>query len=230
MFAICFLPSATCQSLFLEGQQACQQNKFEKALEIFLQIEPKNEVVWLQLGICYGHLGQEVQSLIAFKKALIYSFSPSCTKLIQENIQKIKDKLSLPENSFTMRSMIFIDRYARFIPLFWWQIILLFFWFLLALSGIWLVKKKYYGRIGMLMSICLLCAVIVMVRYKIITRVDAVVVRPSVIYLSANKNLTTENKLIPGQEIIILQKKDQWCKINSNNQVGWIPCEDITIV
>ena len=138
--------------------------------------------------------------------------------------------MAIPKSSFWARCLHYIDGYIRVVPLFWWQIIFLLLWFFLVVSGIWLIKKRYYYRIISLVSLSVLCLLIVFIRYSLITQEKAIVLNATPMYVSTDIRLTTGRSLILGQEVAVLQKKDHWCKITHDNQIGWIPTEVITIL
>lgn len=224
------LKGATAQELFLQAQAAYQEKKFEEALKLYNEIEPKSESVWFCIGNCNLELDQPIQALIAWKKAATRCFVPARMKMIQTNIQKIKNKLSLPESSVITSIIDSIENYVRVIPLFWWQIIFLITWFVLISSGIWLIQKKYYFRLISLVAIGIICAIVIAIRYSVITRVTGIVTKPSPICLSCDLRLASERSLVPGQELKVLKKNDKWCKVMSDNHNGWVPSEVITIL
>jgi len=94
MFCMIFVTQQLFSHAFL--QQAAQlfyEQKYDKALDLYKKIEPKDATVWYNIGLTYLHLEDNLQADIAFARAEKYG-----TWQIWKKIDEINIYLALEKN------------------------------------------------------------------------------------------------------------------------------------
>jgi hypothetical protein len=108
----CFnLNSVTNQEHFLSGNQLYQQAQFQAALTAYQAINPKNSVVWYNLGNCAYHLEQYLDASLFWKRAQLlelkdFGYVTKLAKISAQNLLQAQAKLITagfkPTSKFTI--------------------------------------------------------------------------------------------------------------------------------
>ncbi len=208
--------NATAQELFLQANNAYKKGNFSQALDAFNAIDNKGAAVWYNMGNAYYHLNRYVDALIAWKRALKYD-GFHLIDAINANSDCAYDKLEIKQ------SYGYLDWVTKEInrrSLFFWQFIFLcsLYGFLLVLYG---VKNKKW-----LIFICLLVinstGIGLIVRWQERNCQTGIVISDTFLVAGNDEQFSKIGALKPGQEVIIKEKNQSWCKVAVDNQIGWI--------
>ena len=204
---------------FYRANELFQEQKYKDARMEYEGLKTKGPVAWYNIGVCYGHEENPIESLVAFKRAL----KGADTKLLKEifnGIDSARDYTfnSNPQRNKTMRKLHY---YASYFSLFLLQISFLFLWFLLFLC--WFFKKKTSRSLRIFLWLCVVWAASSTAAvWWLQTRNYVIIMKESNMYAGPNEEYHTVGKLEGGDQLILLDSKNSWYKVKNPSTVGWI--------
>lgn len=216
----------TSQEQFLQANVAYKKGDFKKAADLYQSIENKGAAVWYNLGNCCYHLEMYVDALVYWKRALKNGGS-FLHDAITYNCKFVCQKLGVPNSTSFLKSIIVkISSYSFFL----WQIVFLIILYIFLGLMVYVYGKKQY-LIGSL-SLCLLClsGSCLGIKYWTAKQIDGMVKHETSLVAGTDERFSKITMLVPGQEVIVQDKRDSWCKVKSNEHAGWVLAENIEYI
>lgn len=197
-------------------EQACQAYKnkdFGQALQSFERITSKGASVWFNMGACCYHMHDELHALVYWKKAQ----SLTDRETYFACCQALQQLTSVAESKYKT-FMYGMNSCALTLPLLGWQIIFIFFLFVLAFC-IW----GNYRIVCLLSSVCLVLVCCMFYAYHNLTRDIAFIVQQEVpLFAGPNEHFEKMGTLVQGQEVRILTSCRDWYQVEHKQAKGWI--------
>lgn len=218
--------NATVQEQFLEANLAYKNSDFKKALSLYQALENKGAAVWYNMGNCWYNVGTYSKALVCWKKALKYG-GAQWHERIEHNCQRAYEKLGIAvsPSSFSMLCSR-INRYS----LFMWQLL-----FLVLLSLFCGLAMHLYGKKPLFILVVPFCligmsGVCLAIKYQAASQIQAIVHHECPVVAGTDERFSKIGTLITGQEVRVKSEKDRWCKIESNDHMGWTLMENIEYI
>ncbi len=215
------IPSS--QELFLQANVAYKKGDFKQAVTLYEAISNKGAVVWYNLGNCWYHLNDYVQAIVCWKRAqkydgffLLEDSSYNCNHVYQ--------KLAIPVSYSSFDTILM--KVASYSLLFWQIIFLALLYVLLSL--LYLSRKKYLYLLSLVL--CCMSGTCLGIKYFAVTEVTACVKKQCCLLAGTDVRFSQLATLKAGQEVTIKEQKDNWCKIKSNGQLGWLLAENVEYI
>jgi tetratricopeptide (TPR) repeat protein len=216
---------ATSQELFLQANAFYKKGDFKKAVDLYQSIENKGAAVLYNLGNCYYHLERYTDALLYWKRAL-KNEGLFLQEAVDYNCNAVYQKLGIIPSISLVRFLVQKSNdYAKILWLFFLVILSIFFALSFSLSG----RKQFFILIlfTFFMSISSCCLGI---KYWMTTQNYALVSHETSVIAGTDERFTKIGTLVAGQEVLVHEKKDNWCKVKSNNCTGWILAENIEYI
>lgn len=207
--------------IFLQAQQAYENNELQKALDLYKTIESKGDVVWFNMGICALDQGDKAQALYYLYQAKKLA-SPKTFAQIQQLLMNVDHQNQSIGSSF----LNFLQLHSTYLMVGGWQFIVLIelFWFLL----VWFFARRWY-RI-LLIGVALIifyCSILLLLAYKRTTDTPAIVkIDQAPLFIAPNEQLARIGMLERGTPVIVLKKEDSWYKICYLKKKGWMHADN----
>lgn len=215
IFSPCF---STVQESFLQAQVAYQKSDFKKAIALYQSINNKGAIVWFNLGNCYYHCQQYVDALACWKRSLKYGGNFLLSS-INDNCDQAYQRLGLHHStSFMKKSIEKINGCSLFL----WQMIFLLLWILFLGNIVHFSKKNYVLVPILLFSLMSLSGACLGVKYWNGMQEKALVKKECPLFAGTDERFSKIAILVPGLEVTVKEKRDIWCKVQSNDHLGWI--------
>jgi tetratricopeptide (TPR) repeat protein len=218
--------SPTAQENFLRANAAYNKDDFKSALASYQLIDNKGAAVWYNMGNCYYHQERYSDALVSWKRAL-KNGGAFLQSMVDRNCQNVYQKLgiTLPTSFFN-----FLTQTINSFSLMQWQMIFLIFVYIFLGLFIYLQRKKrFFTQLFFLILVCL-NGTGLGIKYWMSTYVIAVVKHESYLVAGTDERFSKLGSLEVGHEVIVKEKRDQWSKIESNGQTGWVLAENIEYI
>ena len=201
---------------FYRANELFQEQKYKDARMEYEALNTKGPVAWYNIGVCYSYEENNLESLVAFKRALKGADSTLLTEIFK-GIDKAQGH-NHPQKDLLMRKLYY---YASYFSLFLLQISFLFLWFLLFLC--WFFKKKTSRSLRIFLWLCVVWAASSTAAvWWLQTRNYVIIMKESNMYAGPNEEYHTVGKLEGGDQLILLDSKNSWYKVKNPSTVGWI--------
>lgn len=220
------LHSARQMEDFLQANQYFQKQQFEQAIETYQKIPTKGPVIWYNMAQCYFQLDQFLNALIATKKAQINA-DPTLLAATYQTINALQDKITITHDSTLVKLARWCSAYCS---LLWLQIVVLFFWFLYALSWHISVLQTFSIRFLLLLVLTISGTILSLV-WWLPSQKQAITVQETPVYIGPDTQFNTRGILKTAQEVTIKTslKTDSthWYKIKTDQEIGWVPADTL---
>ncbi|MCX5922613.1 MAG: SH3 domain-containing protein [Candidatus Dependentiae bacterium] len=228
LFSLHMVRADTTQELLLRAYTCYQQKDFSQAYTLYESIEPKDLLVWYNMGNCCYKLGNVVQAVAYWHKARRHAL-PEERATISYNIDVAEIQLAVSGEHGVLAKL---ERKLDAAPLFWLQIMFLFCWF----SCFFFIKKynrgtKYRALFGSILIIVTLSSgLAVVIKYKSLQQ-RGVVMKPNVsVFAGPDQQYHVVGVLNAACPVTLVEERESWCKIKHQRCSGWVPKEMITVV
>jgi hypothetical protein len=209
---------------FYRANELFQKKQYQEARQEYEGLKTKGPIAWYNIGVCYGHEENPIESLVAFKRAL----KGADTKLLKEifnGIDSARDYTfnSNPPKNKTMRKLHY---YGSYFNLFWLQLLFLFSWFLLFLC--WFYKKRTSRILRIFLGCCVIwSAFSTAAIWWLRSREYIIVMKKSPLYAGPNEEYHVVGNLEDAEQLTLLDSEKSWYKVKSPSTVGWVKEEII---
>src|SRR5579885_276405 len=210
LISVVALRGSSDQELFLRGNQFYEQKEYAQAFETYQKINKKGNAVWFNLGNCAFHLENYAHAFAYWKRARHYA-SVQELDAIAFNINVLETKLG--KETHVSKLTQIIERFSAYFSLGQAQFLFLLSWFLLFLLCIVYNQRKRYGILVPLSLLSVIMGGLVVVKYNTAMHHYGIVLNDKVtLYAGPN------------------DQKEQWCKIEHQHMVGWVPADKLMLV
>lgn len=226
-FLVPFFCMANYEEVFLQANACYVQKEYQKALELYQKIEPKSDNVLYNMGNCSYRLHDYGAALIFWRKAEHKGYARA---LIEHNCQKAYQALQL-EQTEKNRWFEHGKNTIHYYSMKTWQFLFLVSWYILLLGLCWLpiLRKKI-----LLLSLLLIQGFITSgLGLKIVTssqQIGIIKQNEVLLFAGTDEQFSKRGKLVKGQEVIIHEKRDAWCKVSQDNHNGWLKADTLEYV
>lgn len=234
ILCICLLEKNFAQhteEIFLQANNAYDQNDLKKASELYASIKNKGEAVWYNLGICYYKQERWVDALHCFLQAERQASWDSFFD-IEYALAQVRTKLGHTQQETMLSGITYsLKKIASSYSLFAWQTIFIIVWILMIVNFVLFYRKKNYFIVGILLFFALVAGALLMIKYMLLYEKQAIVNASNVtVLLGPDDQFSTIGSVSLGQEVAILMHEDGWYKVQYNAHRGWLRKDNLTIV
>lgn len=207
--------------IFKEANALYSKESFEKALNLYNSITLKSSECWFNLGNCYYKLNKFSLAIASWKKAL-KGASNEDIKDLEFNLLKAKEKLSIEEDNNLFGEIYnFIVKCLNLMPIIYFQIILLTFWYLFFLI---IAIKRKFNLILCSLFVCnfFLLGCLGIKHNEQNNNKKGIIIEKISVYAGPNKDYHIIGTLNLAEEVKINHKDNEWCKVSNNKLTGWV--------
>jgi len=215
---------------FQRGNVLYQDGQYTKAINKYKLIEDKGFAVFYNMALAYAHREMYVQALIHCKRAEKHATFQELTA-IDDLISWIYNECDIPyKQSWYDQVAVFCRKCILSTPILLLQIILLLF--LVCIFGCWYKKWLYDYRLFILIWVLLLLIKSSLVyKANFLEREFGIVKKEVIPVLSGPENsFYKKNELRAFDEVIIVEKQNEYCRVRCHGFVGWVDQSDIEVV
>lgn len=208
------------EELFLQAKQAYAQKSYDKALELFERIEPKNSVIWYDIGVCLLSLNKPLEALIVFKKAQRYATSAQEFERCQQMSHWVNNQQGYDSSDWFSRDQKLIFYFKSFL------LLLLNY---IAAGSMTLLLFLLYKKVGNTKGMVLLLIMIglgSLIMNNVVTtmmhRSYGIITESTPVVAVPDSHGETKGVLSAGQEVLIERAYGDWLLIKNAAFAGWI--------
>ena len=219
-FIILFNTSLIPQEHFVEASTYYKEKNYSAAYELYKLIPDKSSYVWYYMGNCLYKMEEYPKALVAFEQAEKYA-GADIYLLIKHNQRKTRLRLGLKEETEKVFSLtLLLEKILRCCSLKVLQIMVILLLYLYTLMI--LVYKKRPLLYSMLL--CLIIAFMLLIyKYHMEKRKIALVTAASIpLYTGPDSTYAQRGTLGIGNKVVIIDQKNSWYKVHSDNEAGWV--------
>jgi len=214
-----------CTSNLDQARALFKEHEYQKAAEIYQTIEPKNGVIWYNLGHCYAQQHDQYNALLCWRTAQKTAYAHHYL-LLQNYIDQAEQDLGITHLQTQFKRLTHgAKNYSLAVPLVVWQVIFLFLWYLVLCFL--LLRKRLKSVISVLLIVCLGCSGGVLLMHYDATTARVAVINDNEVLLYAGTDTRFSHKMVmaKGQPVTIKHSDAAWHKVECNNSSGWV-CAD----
>jgi len=206
-----------------------QQSKYEQAYTVLQAIDPKNYMVWYNLGNCAYKKG-DLQEALAYFRCARLALRGSGSNRTNYNIEVVEKKLGKNlQKLFINKISYLFDQ----MPLLIVQLIFLLAWCLLF----FFIKNRNHGKkyrslfFVATLFIALVSGIALGFKYYSINQRRGIVMKPQVtLFAGPDEQYHALNSLDQASHVIINDQRDNWFKVMSESGSGWVMQDSIMVV
>lgn len=213
------LPIKANQELFNQANHHYKEQEYERAYELYEQIEPKNAVVWINMGNVAYRKEDYLHSLICWERALRVTKSSRLQDMCHHNIGCAKKALgvSLPQP-------LYKNIYLR------WFIVLMILAILAYLVYRCIVKRE----IKIALVITFLLTDVMAYRWynqsKRATEQTALTTESTHLYAGPDTMFHVLAQVPSVSYCTITDTKNSWYKVSCLDTMGWISMDAVEVI
>lgn len=218
------------EEAFLQAARLYHAGDYEKALELYLSIKPKNNAIWYNMGNSAYHKGDYVQACLWWKKAE-YGASSAMLKSIHHNITKCYEHLgkqtprdglaSFVRHVYTVLTKIHVG-IAQGIFLLAWCCLLI------VISFYGVKRRRLLWCFG---TVIVAVGGVLLARHCVDECKYAIIKQETVtLYAGPDDRYHALGNLECLDSIRVQQQIGEWLKVTSEKGVGWIPAHSVEMV
>lgn len=209
------LINASPQEIFLQADEAYKKGSVDQACNLWQSLATKTDRVYFNLARCMQKKGDIHRAHFYLRKARVLS-DPAFLPVVDHAL----DQLTAHQVRLSERMLRSIERISRAFSLGFWQCILLMISVAVFLSWYYAYSRYLRALIIIILSFTVGCAVL---RFRQLQTIPGMIIQnESCVYLIPRADVDCSAMLAVGQQVEILQKRDQWYKIRHQDSVGWV--------
>jgi tetratricopeptide (TPR) repeat protein len=227
------------QEVFLRANKLYKEGAYENALEAYNSIQDKGAAVWYNSGNCLYKLGNYIDALVAFKRALLNASYKQRT-VIKHNIEQTLLALNVSSKVVDSRFRVlqvvidFTKWLTAMTSLLFLQLLFLFLLYATFFCVWYLQRSQTKSRIiiGILGTMTTCSAIALIVKYDDTLFTHGIVTHNQAsIFVGPDKKYHMVATVGLADELIILEKSTDWYKVKKgrllekDHLLGWIPAE-----
>lgn len=229
------LNAESSSDLFHQANKKYRSGSFKEAKKLYQQMPKKNAFIEYNIGNCAYKLGKYGQAMLHWKRAENNWGFFNRSELLA-NIQLLQEKLNLrtpiEQHGYIISKLSKLKRYTfsllRTMPLLAIQLLFLALWLFLFVYLRFLYKKRQKLIIRILFTLIATIGIILIFRHSLAARQYGIVMKNQSPILSGPGNSFQTLLYLPeAKEIIIKHSSDEYLKIKSDRQIGWIHNKNI---
>ncbi len=204
-----------------------QKNDFETALMLYARKECKSSPDWYMMGNAAFYKGRYCEAIVFWHQAAIEG-PLSYKKNACENINQARTKLHYDELQelpllypFGINELMGVLGWALFISFFVWLLILLFIFY----------YRFRFPFIRFFLFICFIIVTLFVIQKLRSSHhgYSGIVVSKSSVFVRVGPSYEyhTIEQIMPGDLVIVIAQKSDWCKIYYRNAFGWIASDSL---
>lgn len=219
------------QELFLQANQAYDQEEYVRALNMYESIERKSPAILHNMGNCQYQLKRFPDALLCWQRAKKEA-PHSLFTAAQHNSDIVRKQLgAVHEQGGVAVVFNFLKYQSARLPLFVWQLLFLCIWFIGIFLGSFFFVKRRFFLFSILSMLTVICAIPLGVKYCMAQEKMGIVKNANTfVFIGPNDRFSAHTTLDQAREIEILHTHDGWHKIRCNNGIGWVPVDTVTVV
>jgi tetratricopeptide (TPR) repeat protein len=232
-FLILLLLTTTCSAftpqdndLFARANECYAQAAYDEAYKLYNEVSSPTPRVYFNLGTCAFKLNKLGRALWHFRQAQArWGFFDRDD--LYEHIALIRSKLNVDNATHTglYRQLRFkTSNIAQAIPLIVIQLLFLFAWTSLFVFAKKLFKKRLRLLLITFFGCIIMLGALLLWRQTNALQMRAIVIEPKGITLHSGPAASYQKigSLPEGSELRIDQQRDDFCKVRSHTQFGWV--------
>lgn len=223
----CVAPPA--QERYLQANKLYEQGEYAQALALYEGIARKGPAVLVNMGNAAFEQSHFVQALIAWRRAQL-QLKPRLYYMIEQRITEMQSQEGGQySRGFIERLAVCLDVYMRVLPHKVWQLL----FFILLAVGLFVLRWLRQRNWALLLiwgSMLLVVSMLLMVRYRVRSRVMGVVTRDAHLLVSKDTHSRSKKRLLAGQEVRVTSEQDAWYQVTYATDIGWTPHDTIQII
>lgn len=239
MRRFCWLFIVLCNVAYAaDSQQVCAQanalygkHEYARAYELYESVEPKNSIVWYNMGNCMYKQGDFLSAYLYWHRAR-RDASVDLQSDIAYNISKVQGKLGV-ESEEEMTLIESLQNNVGAMPLLVLQLLFLCVWGMLTF---YFIKMSGRGRnykfvLGCLVLTSGMLVGTLMMKYQNDSQRMAFITHDKAGLLVGPDAMHQQlSGLKKADRVKVVQLRNGWAKIEHKNQVGWVTADSISIV
>ena len=215
------------QEIFLQANQAYEQNNSKEAFKLYSSITQKGLAVWYNMGNCCYKLENPVDALVHWRRAQL-QHQPELVYAAEHNIQMLAHKVGITTSkSLITRLNDGLKKISMYGSLLVWQLGFLIVWMLLF-SLIGFKRRFIFFSINGLCVVML--ATLLGLKYSDTHKQYGIMNTETSVYIGPGEHFSVQSKLQKMQEVIVTKKVDTWHNVSHAGGRGWIPANKISLI
>ncbi len=214
------------QETFLQGNNAYQENDYEKALNLYSKIEKRGSAVWYNMGNCHYHLGHEADAIACWKRSQKGGSASLCTDSAC-NIDAVLQESEQNKTSFVHKLSFAWNAGSVFMI----QLIFLLVWMVFC-CALYLSKRGKKYKVATFVFGVLILPLGANLVHRYIHRNDgyAIVHTEAQLYAGPNEQYHVVGTVGSKEQLVVYTKNDNWYKVASGKQNGWINARSVVVI
>lgn len=206
------------QEIFLRANKLYEHKEFQKALDLYEQIDNKGAAVWHNMANCCYCLKNNTQALVYWRRAQ-KNASKKIFESAQHGITKVNALLEIDHKDTLKERM---DRAVKNMPGLLLQMFFLLSWAIFLLLIIWSYCSKTHRLLLLALFNVLLVGSLNYKKYTLDDTVSAIVCTDQAcLRVGPGTEYPVIASLKKGTEITVRNKQKKWCKVRFENLCGW---------
>jgi len=226
LFTVSWCYAGDVQETFLQANCCYKNKKYKKAFDLYSSFEKKGTAVLQNMGNCCFKMNNHIDALLYWKRAEKNALSREKND-IRKNIAVAHEILGYESKRQSFFDLV--KDFAISFSLFSLQILFLGFWFLLFAS-IWFFRRYKIFFLILLLPVNFALGSFLLMKYSDDVYERALVVQSAPIFSGPDKNYQKISSLSCADECLVLEQRDNWCKVKSDRLAGWVCSEAVKIL
>lgn len=224
------LSGRSVQEMFLQGNQAYEQQDYQGAIAQYGSVNAKGPALWYNLGNSYYRAGDKVQAVICWRRSQINS-RRDVWLMAQKNCELIYDLWNIDlYPSVTKRIVLWFDGTLGRVSLLWYQLLFLLLW-IITIGGGWTLYKKRYLISVSVLAVLLVCMTgLLAMKYYITEQRVGIVLDKASLHAGPDQTYHVVGESKMGMQVVIKKERNNWYYVYDNLLSGWVSkdaCEPV---
>lgn len=217
---MCFGSDAQDAQLFDQANRLYAQGAYGTALAEYQKIPNKTGSVWYNMANAAYQQQDYTQALLYWLRAQKYGDAATYAAA-HAHLEQLAPVIGVPVQGVSNRTVYYGVLLIKKIPVYVWQILLLFCWYVLCRC--WMKKYRCSAtKLSMLSLLLLMMLVPIMIGYYTDKEQVLVVAESADLYNGPNSALYNVGSLQKNTTAVLLDAKKQWYKISHDAIIGWV--------
>lgn len=222
-----FCYSRDVQETFLRANKLYQDGDYQKALDLYDSIAHKGSATWYNMGNCLFNMNKQVEAIVCWKKAQRNATAQKFDDL-EKNIAVACKILGKDSNigSYSSFAESFLNRFS----LYSFQLLFLALWFLFFVF-LRVLKNHRRFLLFLFFPINVVLGLAIFEKYNANVYPLAIVIKPSAsLFAGPDKEYHVVGKVTMIDKVKVLERRDDWCKVQAKRLAGWALADTIEII
>lgn len=212
---LCTTNCARSEDLFEQAHKLYCQEAYAQALQAYEQIEPKNAVIFYNMGNAAYCAQDYVAAYLYWLRAQTYGNATVYAAATKNMMQLVSQGLIAPMNVI----YLWIRWLTKYIMIYMWQLLFLLAWYAIYFL---LYKKKLRSCYVIVSILVLICSAIPITVVYHAGRLMGVSLQDVALYNGPNRSYYQIGQLSKGKLVLIKQVHESWLQVEADGQLGWV--------